>query len=151
MISVLSVFILIIIPLHHIYTYTVLQDKVYSLSIDACLDENCMADIIAAGYSRVLVYSGTDTRNVRGYLQVLHCSARYSYTKLVTVCLWPPVLMAMRMQSGLYTIEKQLCTDAHAVVETYYSAAVAISLQTNLLLLLTVLSLLWLYCCRSRS
>jgi hypothetical protein len=32
-----------------------------------------MADIIAAGYSRVLVYNGTDTRNVRGYLQVLYC------------------------------------------------------------------------------
>jgi hypothetical protein len=48
-----------------------LQDKVYSLSTDAKLDENCMADMIAAGYSRVLVYSGDNVANVRGYLQVL--------------------------------------------------------------------------------
>jgi CBS domain containing-hemolysin-like protein len=43
---------------------------VYSLSTDAKLDENCMADMIAAGYSRVLVYSGDNVANVRGYLQV---------------------------------------------------------------------------------
>lgn len=29
-----------------------------------------MADIMASGYSRVLVYDGTDTSNIRGYLQV---------------------------------------------------------------------------------
>lgn len=29
-----------------------------------------MADIMAAGYSRILVYEGEDTRNIRGYLQV---------------------------------------------------------------------------------
>jgi hypothetical protein len=52
-------------------TLLLLQDKVYSLSIDAKLDENCMADMIAAGYSRVLVYSGDNVANVRGYLQVL--------------------------------------------------------------------------------
>lgn len=27
---------------------------------------------MAAGYSRVLVYEGEDTRNIRGYLQVLY-------------------------------------------------------------------------------
>lgn len=31
-----------------------------------------MADIMASGYSRVLVYEGSDTRNIRGYLQVKH-------------------------------------------------------------------------------
>jgi hypothetical protein len=78
MLSVLSACVLIITQPYHtrtLHTHThCAQDKVYSLGVDACLDENCMADIIAAGYSRVLVYSGTDTRNVRGYLQVLHCS-----------------------------------------------------------------------------
>jgi hypothetical protein len=53
-----------------------LQEKVYSLSIDAKLDENCMADMIAAGYSRVLVYSGDNVANVRGYLQVLYTALR---------------------------------------------------------------------------
>ena len=48
------------------------QDKVYCLSIDAKLDENTMADIMAAGHSRVLVFDGQDCRNIRGYLQVRH-------------------------------------------------------------------------------
>ncbi|CAM9837751.1 unnamed protein product, partial [Phaeothamnion confervicola] len=46
------------------------MDKVYSLSTDAVLDMNTIADIIAAGFSRVLVYHGDDVNDVRGYLQV---------------------------------------------------------------------------------
>ncbi len=44
-------------------------DRVYCLSIDTKLDINIMADIMAAGYSRVLVYEG-ETENIRGYIQV---------------------------------------------------------------------------------
>jgi metal transporter CNNM len=45
------------------------MDKVFCLSMDARLDEGTMADIIAAGFSRILIYDG-NTRNIRGYLQV---------------------------------------------------------------------------------
>ncbi|CAN0446263.1 unnamed protein product, partial [Ectocarpus sp. 12 AP-2014] len=45
-------------------------DKVFCLGVKEKLDANTMADIMAAGYSRVLVYEGEDTRNIRGYLQV---------------------------------------------------------------------------------
>lgn len=45
-------------------------EQVFCLSRDEKLDANTMADIMAAGYSRVLVYEGADTRNIRGYLQV---------------------------------------------------------------------------------
>ncbi len=44
-------------------------DRVYCLPIDTKLDKNTMADIMAAGYSRVLVYEG-ETENIRGYFQV---------------------------------------------------------------------------------
>ncbi len=44
-------------------------DRVYCLSMDTKLDKNTMADIMAAGYSRVPVYDG-ETENIRGYLQV---------------------------------------------------------------------------------
>ncbi len=44
-------------------------DRVYCLSRDTKLDKHTMADIMAAGYSRVLVYEG-ETENIRGYLQV---------------------------------------------------------------------------------
>ncbi len=43
--------------------------RVYCLPMDTKLDVNTMADIMAAGYSRVLVYEG-ETQNIRGYLQV---------------------------------------------------------------------------------
>ncbi|CBJ32337.1 conserved unknown protein [Ectocarpus siliculosus] len=46
------------------------MDKVFCLGINEKLDANTMADVMAAGYSRVLVYEGEDTRNIRGYLQV---------------------------------------------------------------------------------
>ncbi|CAN0022155.1 unnamed protein product [Ectocarpus fasciculatus] len=46
------------------------MDKVFCLGNHEKLDANTMADIMAAGYSRVLVYDGQDTRNIRGYLQV---------------------------------------------------------------------------------
>ncbi|CAN0001599.1 unnamed protein product, partial [Hapterophycus canaliculatus] len=45
-------------------------DQVFCLGIEEKLSGNTMADIMAAGYSRVLVYEGNDTRNIRGYLQV---------------------------------------------------------------------------------
>ncbi|CAM9550249.1 unnamed protein product, partial [Scytosiphon promiscuus] len=46
------------------------MDKVFCLETEEKLSGNTMADIMAAGYSRVLVYQGNDTRNIRGYLQV---------------------------------------------------------------------------------
>lgn len=46
------------------------EGQVFCLGNHEKLDANTMADIIAAGYSRVLVYDGQDTRNIRGYLQV---------------------------------------------------------------------------------
>ncbi|CAM9889750.1 unnamed protein product, partial [Sphacelaria rigidula] len=48
------------------------MDKVFCLSRDEKLGGATMADIMASGYSRVLVYEGSDTRNIRGYLQVKH-------------------------------------------------------------------------------
>ncbi|CAM9304663.1 unnamed protein product [Chrysoparadoxa australica] len=45
-------------------------DQVFCLSIDAVLDADTMALILACGYSRILIYEGDDTRNLRGYLQV---------------------------------------------------------------------------------
>lgn len=45
------------------------MEQVYCLSIDAVLDVDTMADIIASGYSRVLIYDGTRD-NIRGFLQV---------------------------------------------------------------------------------
>ena len=47
------------------------QGQVYSLDIETPLDEARMTEIIAKGYSRVLVYQGADMLNIRGYLQVL--------------------------------------------------------------------------------
>ncbi|CAM9621682.1 unnamed protein product, partial [Choristocarpus tenellus] len=44
--------------------------KVFCLSTVDRLDSDTMADIMAAGYSRVLIYEGEDTRDIRGYLQV---------------------------------------------------------------------------------
>ena len=44
--------------------------QVFCLGMHEKLSGNTMADIMAAGYSRVLVYEGEDTRNIRGYLQV---------------------------------------------------------------------------------
>eukprot|EP00612_Vaucheria_litorea_P000638 CAMPEP_0171451604 /NCGR_PEP_ID=MMETSP0945-20130129/45_1 /TAXON_ID=109269 /ORGANISM="Vaucheria litorea, Strain CCMP2940" /LENGTH=449 /DNA_ID=CAMNT_0011976103 /DNA_START=433 /DNA_END=1782 /DNA_ORIENTATION=- len=46
------------------------MDKVYSLSIDEKLTEDCLASIIAAGYSRIPIFEGGNTKNLRGYLQV---------------------------------------------------------------------------------
>lgn len=42
----------------------------FCLSQEEKLSANTMADIMASGYSRVLVYAGSDTLNIRGYLQV---------------------------------------------------------------------------------
>lgn len=44
--------------------------QVFCLGVDEKLSGNTMADIMASGYSRVLIYEGPDTRNIRGYLQV---------------------------------------------------------------------------------
>lgn len=44
--------------------------KVFCVGLDEKLGFGTMADIMASGYSRVLVYDGDDTRNIRGYLQV---------------------------------------------------------------------------------
>lgn len=43
--------------------------KVFCVGLDEKLGFDTMADIMASGYSRVLVYAGEDTRNIRGYLQ----------------------------------------------------------------------------------
>ncbi|KAG5193132.1 hypothetical protein JKP88DRAFT_346455 [Tribonema minus] len=45
------------------------MDRVYSISMDVELDDGKMADLLAAGYSRVPVFEGADVRNIRGYLQ----------------------------------------------------------------------------------
>ncbi|CAM9337911.1 unnamed protein product [Discosporangium mesarthrocarpum] len=55
----------------------VTMDKVFCLSTNDRLGAETMADLLAAGFSRVPVYEGDDTRNIRGYLQV---------KRLIVVC-----------------------------------------------------------------
>ena len=79
-----------------------------------------MADIMAAGYSRVLVYEGEDTRNIRGYLQV------NTYTKVAvsTLVVFSEIQWSFVFNMNLQTTLTRRLLPSCVVLSRIYSGII---------------------------